>query len=349
MAQGSGRWALIADIGGTRARFATCALDGSKIARLAPLRTRDFPTLGAALGAALHGEAGRAEPPEVACLALAAPITGDRVDLTNARWSFTAQDVKRASGASRVLLVNDFEALARVLPHLRASDLSLLHAGAGDPCAPRIVVGPGTGLGAAGLVRTAGGWQAIASEGGHMSFGARDDDERCVYDHLSARREHISVERVLSGGGLEATHRAFGGAALSAAQIVADADKGEPVARRTLAFFAATLARFAGDMALTLGARGGVYLGGGIAPRILRHLDTDAFREAFCDKGRMSAYLSGIPVAVITAPDAGVRGAAAALADAQAGADVRGAIAPLTPAPPRRAYPAGGDLRSRRM
>lgn len=315
-------WALAADIGGTKARFGVCDLEGRQVRALPPLQTRAFRSIGDAIGAALQGVEGR---PERVSLALAAPVTGNTIELTNADWSFTEADVEKATGASRVQLLNDFVALAHVLPLLKADDIVTLCPGESDPDAPSVILGPGTGLGASSTINTKAGWQALASEGGHMTFGATSEDEWQVHQHLFQRHGHVSMERVVSGAGIEAIFTAFGGApGTTAADIVQSAQEGEALADRTISVFARVLARFAADMALMLGARGGVYLGGGICPRIMTHLDTDAFREAFRQKGRMSDYLSGVPVHVIMARDAGLRGAAAALADLMTDADRAG-------------------------
>lgn len=313
--------ALAGDIGGTRARFAFCDLDGSNIGPVTSLLTREHASLDEALARVMTGEA----RPDIVSLAVAAPVTNGRIELTNASWSFTAADVRRATGAGKVNLFNDFRALARVLPRLTSDDLKTVASGHRDPLAPCIVLGAGTGFGAASYVRTRAGWEGLPGEGGHMTFGATDADERLVHAHLAEAYRHVSVERVLSGSGLEATHAAFGGDAASSEQIVARAAAGgDPPATRTVDLFVRVLGRVAGDMALMLGARGGVYVGGGIAPHMLASLDSDTFRTAFRNKGRLSAYLSEIPVHVITAPDAGVRGAAVALADFLTDADCAG-------------------------
>lgn len=328
-------FAVAADIGGTKARFAVCDLDGSHLKPLPPLQTRAFRSVGDAIKAALKDVEGR---PERVSLAVAAPVTGQTIELTNADWSFTEADVREATGASRVNLLNDFVALAHVLRRLTTADLAHVCDGQPDPDAPSVILGPGTGLGASSYVNTMAGWQALASEGGHMTFGATSNDEWQVHQHLFQHHGHVSMERVVSGAGIEAIFTAFGGApGTKAADIVQDAREGDALAGRTVGFFASVLARFAGDMALMLGARGGVYLGGGICPRLLAHLDTDAFREAFRRKGRMSDYLSAVPVHVIMARDAGLRGAAAALSDLMTEAERAGVS---TAEPGRRVRPA---------
>lgn len=309
------RLALVGDIGGTHARFAISDVDEMTVTHFAALQTRLFASLQDALAAYLGSVPFR---PDMVGLAVAAPVAGGAAAMTNASWSFTRGDVEAVTGASRVVLINDFEALARVAPYLVAHDLEPLGGGTRDPEAPRIVLGAGTGFGAASLVKSGRDWAAIAGEGGHASFGATDDEELAVRKHLSGTDDHVSIERVLSGRGLEAVYAVLGLGArkVPAPEIVTRAEaRSDPLAERTLALFTTVLARVAGDMALTLGARGGVYLAGGIAPKIGWALHSQ-FRDAFERKGRMSDYLSAVPVDVVKAPDAGLRGAALATSEA---------------------------------
>jgi glucokinase len=187
--------------------------------------------------------------------------------------------------------------------------------------ATKTVLGPGTGLGVAGLAWSPAGWQALASEGGHVAFAVEDAREFAMLERLLGGRERLSVERVVSGPGLADVYRVLAELAgrqapepLQAPEVVQRALAGcDPVAREALERFATWLARFAGDAALFFGARGGVYIGGGIAPRMVDLLSAGAFRRAFEAKGRMRAYLAPIPAYVILAGDAALRGAAAAL------------------------------------
>jgi glucokinase len=314
------RLALVGDIGGTHARFAISDIDELTIDHFVVLQTKLFSSMHDALGHYLQSIPFQ---PQLAGFAVAGPVADQKVAMTNAPWTFSAADVASVTGAKQVHLVNDFEALARALPFLSAHDLKGIHPGKPQNDAPKVVLGPGTGFGVCGLVRTGSGWQAVAGEGGHISFGASNSLEMEVHDRLSAEhRGHVSMERVLSGRGIEAIHAVVSGNYAkpqkdrSATAIVEAALSGENShAIETLQFFTALLARVAGDAALLFGARGGVYLGGGIPPKIVHFLDTDAFREAFANKGRMAKYLSAIPVNVITAKDAGLRGAAIALSE----------------------------------
>jgi glucokinase len=221
----------------------------------------------------------------------------------------------------RLLVLNDFEALAHALPHLGGSDLTQIGGGSPVERGTKAVLGPGTGLGVAGLVWSPAGWQAVPSEGGHVALAVEDAREFAMLERLLAGRDRLSVERVVSGPGLADLYRVLSELAgrhpepLPAPAVVSRAAAGnDPVAREALERFAVCLGRFAGDAALFLGARGGVYLGGGIAPRMVEVLAAGPFRRAFEAKGRMTSYLAPVPTYVIVAADAALRGAAAALA-----------------------------------
>ncbi|MCF3934833.1 glucokinase [Acuticoccus sp. M5D2P5] len=303
------REALIGDIGGTHARFATCDLFGNTIRNRRTLSTKAFASFEDALTTYLSETGVHAA---TACLAVAGPVESGAARLTNAPWSFSEADIRRVAGVFGAHLVNDFEALARAVPQLDPDDLVAIKAGRAEDGATLAVLGPGTGFGVASLVPCARGWTGLPGEGGHMTFGAINEEEWVIHDHLSALYDHVSVERVLSGAGLEAIDIAFGGPGRTAREIVESARRGEGgTAPRTLDAFVRILARVAGDVALVVGATGGVFLGGGIAPKILDFLDSEVFRAAFVAKGRMARYLSDIPVHVITAADGGLRGAAA--------------------------------------
>jgi glucokinase len=256
----------------------------------------------------------------MASLAIAGPVSGEILHLTNHSWSFTRDELRGATGAEHLCLVNDFEALALSLPHLTGRDLHQI--GGAEPVdrAAKAVLGPGTGLGVAGLVASASGWVSLPSEGGHMTFAVESKEELALLNGVAENMGHLSVERLISGPGLVRIYQLLGdmrGSAArpcSAAEIVEHAlSRADPLAADALGYFAIWLGRFAGDVALVLGARGGVYLGGGIAPKILDALTSGAFRSAFQAKGRLSSFLAPIPVYVIIATDAGLRGAAAAL------------------------------------
>ena len=217
-------------------------------------------------------------------------------------------------------MLNDFEALALSLPHLARAELHQIGGAAAEDHATKIVLGPGTGLGVAGLVWSGERWIAVPGEGGHTSLGAHDERELALLERLRKGRSHLSTERALSGPGLANLYQAIAAshgespAELQPNDVLVRALSGEDgIAVEALDVFITWLGRFAGDAALLFGARGGVYLGGGIAPKIALALSSGAFRAAFEQKGRMTAYLAPIPVYVIRADFATLKGAAAAL------------------------------------
>lgn len=313
------RKALVADIGGTNARFAIADIDTLIIDHFAAYPSTSFPSLQAAVEPYLATIPHR---PALACFAIAAPVSGETLRLTNLPWTFTRDELQSACGVRHLHVVNDFEALALALPWLTPHDLHRI--GGGDPAGKgtKVVLGPGTGLGVAGLAQAASGWVGLPGEGGHVSFPARNSRELAIVDRVAGGGGHVSAERLISGPGLAALYRILAGMkgeaaeALPATGIVRAALAHEdPLAEEALELFVEWLGRFAGDMALAFGARGGVYLGGGIAPRIIEALEAGGFRKAFEAKGRLSPFLETVPVHVIKAADAGLRGAAIALSE----------------------------------
>ncbi len=257
---------------------------------------------------------------------MATAVREDRVHFTNSPWSFSQEEVRQALGLQVLRVVNDFEALALSLPGLVPGQMQ------GFPGGPRTtvpgltlaVVGPGTGLGVGAVVPSvAGRWNALPGEGGHATLAADDDEESAVLSVLRQELPHVSAERVLSGIGLPNLHRALiqvHGDALpdpaqapDAAQILRAGLLGGPAASRTLDAFCAMLGGFCGNVALTYGARGGVFIGGGIVPRLGERFFVSRFRERFEAKGRFRDYLQGIPTFLIMDTLVGLSGAAAAL------------------------------------
>ena len=309
--------ALVADIGGTNARFAIANLETLSLSDIRTLPTAEHATLADAILAYLK------DAPETvahAGLAVAAPLREDTVKFTNAAWTFKQSTLAKEAGLEAAYVFNDFEAQAYALPVLSADELHSLHGGKAVENAPKVVLGPGTGLGVAGLVRSPSGWVPVPGEGGHQTFPAENERELALLERMRVGLERLSVERVLSGPGLADLYRAiaasygFSDAGLSPAKVEQLAIGGEDeMAVEALNFFVQWLGRFAGDMALVFGARGGVYLGGGIAPKMLSRLEQDDFRQAFERKGRMSPYVEAIPIHVIVSDYPGLKGAAAGL------------------------------------
>lgn len=309
--------AVVADIGGTNARFAVANLATLELSHISHFPCSGHATLASAMSAYL---AGLTAPPALAGIAVAAPVVGEEVRFINSPWSFTRSGLCRAAGLEALLVLNDFQAKALSLPHLAGAELKQIGGGEPAPHAPKIVLGPGTGIGVAGLVWSPSGWIAVPTEGGHIALAAENAREFALIEQLRSGRERVSVERALSGPGIVDLYRAVAkvaglevespGADAIAARALARQDR---VAEETLDQFVTWLGRFAGDAALFYGARGGVYIGGGIAPKIIEALSAGSFRRAFEEKGRMRSLLAPVPVYVILAPFAALKGAAAGL------------------------------------
>ncbi len=305
---------LIADIGGTNARFALVGDDGitRDVLRLA---CRDYPTL---LDACSHylAQTGGAERPRAAAIAVASPVAGDEVKMTNHVWSFSIEETRRRLGLDNLAVINDFVAIALSLPHLFGEDVAKIGAGEAQPHAATGVLGPGTGLGVSAMIPTGLGWTPLTSEGGHVTAPAFDDREAAVLAVVRRHRreagkdEHVSSERVISGPGLVNLYRAIAEVdgqsadpAITPAECTRRAINGScTIAVKTLAMFSEVLGTIAADLALTLNARGGIYIAGGIVPQLGDTFIKSGFRARFEDKGRFGGYLQSIPTWVVVEP-----------------------------------------------
>lgn len=301
---------LLGDVGGTNARFGWQAAPGSAISDIGVLPCAAHASIEAAIEAYLQIR--QLPRPQAACIGIANPVTGDQVRMTNHHWAFSIRQLQQRLGLQTLQVLNDFTALALALPDLPREALRPIGpVSEGIGHAPLALIGPGTGLGVSGLLPNGRHWLPIAGEGGHTTLAARTEEEFAVLQCLQQRYGHASAERVLSGQGLADLHAArlqlqqkspagpgFGVA--DAAAITHQALQGHDVqCLQTLEMFVTFLGRMAGDLALTLGARGGVFIGGGIMPRLLGWLETSGLRAAFEDKGRFSSYVAGIPLWVI--------------------------------------------------
>jgi glucokinase len=315
---------LVADIGGTNARFAIARrLDASgfTLSNQRRMKSADYARLGDAVRAYLDG-CGCGDDVVLACFGVAGPVQDGEVRLTNSPWRFDPAALARELGLERIKVVNDFAALARGAGLLPAEDLVTIAAGTPDPAAPVVVLGPGTGLGVGLLIPTEAGAHIVSTEGGHALFAPRDPRERIVAERLTRTYGYLSSERVLSGAGLADIYgvlaeEAGASAARLAPEQVTDAalDKRDPIAEAAVETFCNALGGFAGDAAVITGARGGVFLGGGILPRIVDLLRASDFVARFRDKGPMSAYVANVPVRLIVGDSAALLGAAAFAAD----------------------------------
>jgi glucokinase len=294
---------MIADIGGTNARFGIAR--AGQISHVRVLRTADFPTMQDAARAFLEGL-----PPDIhvteALLDMAGPVVGDHAQLTNNAWAFSIPAARTELGLRRLRVLNDFAAAALGIPMLPREDFRQIGGGEPEPEGAIGVIGPGTGLGVAGLVRAEGRWQVIPGEGGHVTVPAASEEETRIIDHLRARFGHVSAERVISGQGIENLYEAAEALAgrpgrhRAAAEITkAGIDGSDASAARALDLFCDMLGTVAGNLALTLGASGGIYLVGGILPRIGDRLAASGFRARFEAKGRLSDYLRPKPTYLV--------------------------------------------------
>ncbi len=310
---------LVADIGGTNARFAIargCATSGFRLEEIRRLKNEHFEHLRDAAHAYLETCTG--DRPSRGCLAVAGPINNGVVRLTNSNWKFRPEELAEDLGLEAILPVNDFAAQARGAPLAPQADMKVVNPGASNPNALSAVLGPGTGLGLGFLLRRPSGVIVLPTEGGHGGFAPRTELEIEVGRFIANEYGFCSWERLLSGRGLVNIHRALcqiEGIAWPGArpeEITAGAlvDR-ESLEGRTVELFCAALGGYAGDVAVMSGSLGGIYLGGGILPRIQPLFETSSFLDRFRAHGPMSGYVSDIPVSMITTDAASLLGAAA--------------------------------------
>lgn len=310
---------LVGDIGGTNARLAWVAASGRLPERVKTYACADHESLESVIRAYLVQE-GLDIPPWCA-IGIANPVTGDWVQMTNHHWAFSIRALRESLGLQRLLVLNDFTALAMSLPSLAGGDLRPVGGGQAVQGEPRALLGAGTGLGVSGLLSSSGGRLVpVNGEGGHVTLAAADEEEEVVLRLLRRRFGHASAERALSGPGLVHLYdavcelRGVAPASLTPADVSRAALAAQdPACEQALALFCSFLGNVAGNLALTLGARGGVYIGGGIVPRLGPWFDRSAFRRRFEDKGRFRPYLAGIPTYVVQAEHPALLGAARAL------------------------------------
>lgn len=312
---------LLADIGGTNARFALETAE-RQFEAVGVLACIDYPSLPDAIKCYLSSTAVRQVQVRRdarlahAAIAIANPIDGDSVRMTNHHWSFSISAVREQLDFSSLLVINDFAALAMALPYLDASQLQKIGGGVDTPGSAIGLIGAGTGLGVSGIIPTGNSWAPLSSEGGHASFAPVSREEMRILESLWLQYEHVSAERLLSGKGLELICAAISGKTLDAAEITHRALDGSCAdCLRTVEHFCAILGSMAGNVALTLGATGGMYIGGGIVPRLGSLFAASAFRQRFEAKGRLSSFLAQIPTYLITEEYPAFLGVSAMLAD----------------------------------
>ena len=250
-------------------------------------------------------------------VAIACPIFGDVVSMTNCHWRFSISELQKKLALKAFKVVNDFSAIALSLPVLAAQELMQIGKGTADIHKTRVVLGAGTGLGVSYLIANQHGYQAYAGEGGHADWSVTNEQEWFIYSYLKRIYAHVSYERILSGQGFEHLYQALAAfqqqtvRSIKTAEIISLALTQKcTIAQAAVMQFFASLGAYAGDLALTFGAFGGVYLAGGIVPRLLTLLPQSAFRSSFEEKGRFKEFNTQIPTYIITAPQPGILGAA---------------------------------------
>ena len=310
---------LVADIGGTNARFAIVtgsAATGFAVEQPRRLKNEDFEDLRDAVHAYLESCEGKR--PDRACFAVAGPIVPGKVKLTNSTWRFDPDALAADLGLESLLAVNDFAAQARGAPLVKPAERETLNAGEPMAGAPIAVHGPGTGLGLGLVIPAAGRMVIVATEGGHAGFAPRTEEEIAVGRFIADEYGYVSWERLLSGRGLVNIHRAL----CHLRGIAWPGHRPEDITREALAdpasvcgdvvkLFCAALGAYAGDVAVMTGARGGVFIAGGIAPKVLPVLKTSAFLARFQRRGPMTRYAEAVPVHLVTTETAALIGAAA--------------------------------------
>lgn len=306
---------LIGDIGGTNGRFAILTGKTAQLISFPNVRTADFPNIDDAIRDAIFTATDIR--PKTTLLAIAGPINSDEIELTNCPWVIRPKVMMATLGFEEVIVLNDFEAQALAVIALEKEHLEQIGGKHVEPMAGRVVLGPGTGLGVAGLINARGIWQPIPGEGGHTDVGPRSKRDEQIFPFLEPIEGRISAEQILCGRGMVNLYRSICRADKidpvhgQPSDVTAAAANGDAQAIETLSLFATYLGRVAGDLALVFMAKGGVYLSGGIAQKILPVLKQGEFRAAFNDKAPHSEMMRSMPVFVMTHPLAAVVGLAA--------------------------------------
>ncbi|UTF60110.1 glucokinase [Gilvimarinus sp. DA14] len=315
---------LVADIGGTNGRFGlvnACSHNkGYNAEQQISLPSANYETLADMIRDYVK-QAGVAMP-KFACLAIAGPIQDGHVKVTNLNWEFSISRLRDELNMQALDVINDFSALAYAVPHLQKGDTASLYCTDANPYAPIGVMGPGTGFGAALLAPISTGWKIIPTEGGHCSFAPTTDTEIGILQQMRKHHPHVSIEHMLSGQGLVSIYKSLAALKGVDAEDLSPADVSErgikhkeALCEEAVQTFCAILGSVAGDKALSWGAMGGIYLGGGIVPKIAHYLPQTDFIKRYLNKGVMRGYVEDIPVRMVTNDKAALIGAAAWLVD----------------------------------
>ena len=314
------QYALVGDVGGTNARLALCDLENGAISHIKTFSTTDYDSLEAVIRTWRDGQQ---QDIRHACIAIACPITGDWVEMTNHDWAFSTREMQANLGLKQLEIINDFTAVSMAVPMLQPEDLLQFGGKSPVPAKPIAVYGAGTGLGVSHLVNVNQRWISLPGEGGHVDFAANSVEEDRILAVLRDELGHVSAERILSGNGLVNLYRAIVKSDERVPENLQPKDVTERAlanscidCHRALSLFCIIMGRFGGNLALNLGTFGGVFIAGGIVPRFLDFFAASGFRTAFEDKGRFKTYLQDIPVYLITHDQPGLLGAGAHLRQA---------------------------------
>jgi glucokinase len=310
-------YSLVGDVGGTNARLALCYLETGEISCCQSYSGLDYPSLESVVRIYLDEQSLSVEQ---ACIAIACPIDGDQVSMTNHSWAFSIKKMQKNLDLKQLTIINDFTAISMAIPVLGPDHKVQLGGGIAQPNKPISVCGAGTGLGVAHLVQSGDRWLSLAGEGGHVDMASCTEQEDALIQQLRHELGHVSAERLLSGPGLVNIYKGLVISdhrvpeRLTPKQVSDRALSGEcHDCHRALSLFCVLMGRFAGNLALNLGTFGGVYIAGGLVPRFLEFFKASGFRLAFADKGRFKEHLEAIPVYVITHSQPGLLGAGAYL------------------------------------
>ncbi|MBD2810887.1 glucokinase [Xenorhabdus sp. Vera] len=306
-------YALVGDIGGTNARLALCDVDTGQLSAVEFYPCAHYASLEIVIRQYLKQQNCAVK---YGCIAIACPVTEDVIRMTNHSWRFSVSEMKASLGWERFEVINDFTAVSLAIPVLGADDMIKIGGKQPQSKRPIAVYGAGTGLGVAHLVHTGNQWMSLPGEGGHVDFAPDSVDEDHMLNVLREEYGHVSAERVLSGPGLVNIYRSLMKLNGQPVEEITPRDISDralsgncPICKRTLEIFCAALGRFGGNLALNIGAFGGVYIAGGIVPRFLDFFQKSGFRKGFESKGRFTNYLQDIPVYLITHDKPGLLGA----------------------------------------
>ena len=298
------------DLGGTKTLLALAEpqAGGLRIARRQRYASADYASFDELLGDFLADSPGI----DAACFGLAGPTDGQNAQLTYLPWRISGSAIAQRFAIGRVLLANDFAAAAHGLRWVDAEKIRPLHTGQPDATAPRLIIGAGTGLGVAGLIPSDAGFRVIPGEGGHLGFSPQSEEQAALWRWLRDRNGRVTTEDVVSGPGLARIHSFLGGPPITPEAIGQAARRDtQGLAARALALWLSCYGAFAGDLALHWLARGGVFLAGGIAARLLPQVDASPLIEAFLDKREHAGLAAEMPLSLVTDPDIGLLGALA--------------------------------------